>query len=107
MPLMKLDRSRSGSDTALRSGRWSAIALNIKSIGHPREVGADAVVSSSAAEAKVRVGVSQDVERVRVVEHILVEVRGPVEQHQPLPLLDRTPANSVSAKRGPLERGDR
>ena len=75
--------------------------------GHPREVGADAVVSSGAAEPQVRVGVSQDVERVRIVEHILVEVRGPVEQHQPLPLLDLHTRQLRIRQGGPLERGDR
>src|SRR4029077_182770 len=41
--------------------------------GHPGQVGTDAVVRSGAAESDVRVRVAQDVERVRVVEDVLVE----------------------------------
>ena len=32
MPLIMLDRRRSGAETGVRSGMWSAIALNIKSM---------------------------------------------------------------------------
>ena len=45
-------------------------------------------MDAGAAEPDVRVGVAQDVEGVRVVEHLFVEVRRPVEHHHPLPGLD-------------------
>ena len=74
---------------------------------HPGEVGADAVVGTGAAEAHVRVGAPQDVEPERVVEYLFVEIRGPVEQHQPLPLFDLHPTEFGVDQRGSLECRDR
>ena len=59
------------------------------------------------AEADVRVGVAEDVEPLRVVEDVLVEVRRPVEQADPLPLLDPLPAELGVGERGALEHRDR
>ena len=56
---------------------------------HAGQVGADAVVRAVAAEGDVRVGAAQDVEAVRLVKDLVVEVGRAVEQHQPLALFDR------------------
>ena len=55
---------------------------------HPGQVGADAVVRTGAAEPDVRVRVAQDVERVRILEDLFVEVGRAVGHHHPLALLD-------------------
>src|SRR5208337_5569663 len=74
---------------------------------HLRQVGADAVVRAGAAESNVRVGVAQDVEGVRVVEDLFVEVGRAVEQHQPLALVDCHTAEFGVGQRGALKRRDR
>jgi hypothetical protein len=63
-------------------------------------------VRSGSAKSKVRVGISQDVERIRLLEDLFVEVRGPVEEHQPLALFDLNAADFGVGKRGALERRD-
>src|SRR5690606_29585145 len=60
---------------------------------HAGQVGADAVVRAVAAEAQMRVGVAQDVEAERVVEHVLVVVGRTVEQPGALTRLDRYAAD--------------
>ena len=55
---------------------------------HPGQVGADAIMRTGAAESDVGIRVAQDVERVRVVEDLFVEVGRAVRHHQPLALLD-------------------
>ena len=56
-----------------------------------------------AAETQVRVGVAQDVESLRGVEHVLVEVGRPVEQANPLARLDLLAAERGVGERGALE----
>lgn len=53
---------------------WSATALKIRLIVIRGEVRADAEVRTGATEADVWIGVTQDVERVRVIEDFFVEV---------------------------------
>ncbi len=50
----------------------------------PGQVDPEAVVRTGATEAQVRVRAAQDVEPLRVVEDVLVEVGRPVEQADPL-----------------------
>ena len=60
-----------------------------------------------AAETDVRVGVTQNVERVRIIEHVLVEVCGAVEHHNPLTRFDLDPGQFCIDDRGALKGGDR
>ena len=62
---------------------------------------------SGAAEPDVRVGVAKNVERVRIIEHVLVEVRGAVEHHNPLTRLDLDSGQFRIDHRGALKGGDR
>ena len=64
------------------------------------QVGAEAVVGSRAAEAQMRIGITGDVEAVRVFEHLLVEVGRRVEHDHSLTGLDEN-----STDRGVLQRG--
>jgi hypothetical protein len=75
--------------------------------GHLRQVGADTVVRTGAAEADVRIRIPQDVEPERIVEHLLVEVRGTVGHHHPLTLLDGHPRQFDILDGRALERRDR
>ena len=84
-----LGRRRSGAETGNQHGNAVGDRVEHQVDRHPREVGADAVVRTGAAELKCGLGFRSDVERERILEHVLVEVGRPVEQHQPLPLLDR------------------
>ena len=60
-------------------------------------------MGARSAEADVRIGVAQDVEGVRIVEHLLVEVGRAVEHHHPLTLLDRHAGQLGVLQRGPLK----
>ena len=106
MPLMKLDRRRSGCGNGCQVRNVVGDRVEHQVDGHAGQVGADTVVRAGAAKSEVRVGISQDVERERVVEDLFVEVRRPVEQHQPLALLDLDAADFGVDQRGALERGD-
>ena len=78
MPAMKFERS--GCDVADELERRDpARHLLEQHVDlHAGEVRAEAVVRTAAAEADVLVRVARDVERERVVEHVLVAVRGDV-----------------------------
>ena len=60
----------------------------------------------AVGERDVRVGVAKNVEGVRVVEHLLVEVRGAVEHHNPLTRLDLDSGQFRVHQRGALKGGD-
>ena len=88
MPLSQPDRSRSGWLADARFGHRVGDRVEHQVDRHAGQVGADAVVRAGAAESDVRVGITQDVERERIVEDFLVEVGRAVEHHHPLTLLD-------------------
>ena len=73
---------------------------------HPGQIGADAEVRS-VAEADMRVGVAQDVERERIVEHVFVEVGRGVEHSDTLTLLDVDAADLEITLGSALEGVDR
>ena len=60
-----------------------------------------------AAEAHVRIGVAQNVERHRVVEYLFIEIGRPVDHHHPLALLDLHSAKLGVGQRGALKGGHR
>ena len=90
MPASQPDRNRSGCANAIRSG-FVGKSTKHEIDGEPGQVGADTVVGTGAAEADVRVGISQDVESERVVEDGVVEVGRSIGQHNALALLDLHP----------------
>jgi hypothetical protein len=65
MPLIKADRSRSGSPAGGQVGYVVGDRIEHQTDRHAGKIGADAVVRSGAAESDVRVGAAQDVEGVR------------------------------------------
>src|SRR5918997_4519079 len=71
------------------------------------EVGAQAEVRAAATEAEMRVGAAGDVEALRLVEDLLVEVGRAVEQAQPLPGQDLLSPKDCVHLGGALEDGHR
>ena len=74
MPLKKFDCRRSGSPVSSKLGDPPDHLLEHDLDLEPGEVGAGAEVRAAGAEGHLRVRVAADVERVRVVEDLLVEV---------------------------------
>src|SRR5271163_5019038 len=108
-----LDPVEPARSQSLRSGQRGEVGHDVGNRiehqldGETCEVGPETVVGAGAAETQVRIGISQHIERERVVEYVFVEVRRSVEQRNPLALLDRDVAELDIAKRGALKSRDR
>ena len=75
---MKSERSAAGLAGELEVGHAARRLLEHDLDLEPGQVGAEAEVDAAAAEGDVVVRRAADVERVRVVEHVVVAVAGQV-----------------------------
>ena len=96
MPLMKLDRSRSGSPVAGCGKAAEELPVHDHDLA-PGQMGAQTEVGAGGSEADVGVGVAQDVEVLGVVEDVLVAVGRVVEEDALVALDEGVPDRVVSS----------